>query len=187
VGCNNESSAALFRNIAYLQDGTHPVTQNHLGQGTHPLSMKSLDVQGFSHKKGADFDAFHKANPAKPMLATECCSCLSQRGEDEDFCPHPRQCKSVPKGPECKVDCASGHYNTTKGTFYNNEISQCTAEQVEESDSRSFVAGTFLWRHRPFSPFIYLCADLREGFERETVCLTSPSLCDAVLPSSQRV
>ena len=99
-GCNNESSAALFRNIAYYYDGTHLVTQNHLGHGEHPLSMKALDVQvcphltgmsklaegpepsslnqlngqGFSHKDGSVFDEFHKANPEKPMLASESCS-----------------------------------------------------------------------------------------------------------------
>merc|ERR1712100_531251 len=39
VGCNNESAAKDFRNVTYAFDSTRPVTQNHLGQGTHPLSM----------------------------------------------------------------------------------------------------------------------------------------------------
>ena len=56
VGCNNESAAAAFRAVSKLNDPTRAVTQNHLGSGTHPLSMKSLDVQGFSHKSGDDFD-----------------------------------------------------------------------------------------------------------------------------------
>eukprot|EP01047_Picozoa_sp_COSAG01_P019605 COSAG01_NODE_1095_length_11714_cov_9.062930_4_plen_121_part_00 len=31
------------------------------------------------------------------------------------------------------------------GRFYNNEIAECTASQVARSDSREFVAGTFVW------------------------------------------
>ena len=75
-------------------------------------------------------------------MATECCSCLSQRGEDVDACPVPRTCV----GSSCHVWCGgkTGAENEN-GTFYNNEISQCTASQVNESDSREFVAGTFVW------------------------------------------
>ena len=71
VGCNNESSAALFRAISYYYDGSRGTTQNRKGEGDHPLSAKSLDVQGFSHKKDKDFEKFHKDNPEKPMMATE--------------------------------------------------------------------------------------------------------------------
>ena len=160
VGCDDEAAAAFFRAISYQYDGTRPVTQNHLGLGSHPLSSRSLDVQGFSHKKGADYDKFHIDNPTKPELATECCSCLSQRGEDTDFCPDPRPsgCKDgcyekglnnikQPRCLTCRQDCASGknNYTHTSGSFYNNEISQCTASQVNRSDSREFVAGTFIW------------------------------------------
>ena len=38
-----------------------------------------------------------------------------------------------------------GSATKSNGTFYNNEIGQCTAEQVNISDSRDFVAGTFVW------------------------------------------
>jgi hypothetical protein len=37
----------------------------------------------FSHKKTEDFQEFHAANPYKPMAATECCSCMSQRGTSQ--------------------------------------------------------------------------------------------------------
>jgi hypothetical protein len=139
VGCDNETAAAAFRNISYYYDGTRGVTQNHHGTGG---SEKSLDVQGFSHRSGEDFDKFHAQFPKEPMMATECCSCLSQRGEDFDECPVPRTCV----GSSCHVDCAhDGKAEASNGTFYNNEISQCTATQVNESDSREFVAGTFVW------------------------------------------
>ena len=63
---------------------------------------KYMDVQGFSHKSGSTFDTFHSKFKTEPMMATECCSCLSQRGEDYDACPVPRTCV----GGSCHVDCA---------------------------------------------------------------------------------
>lgn len=138
--CDNETAAKAFRAISYADDGTRPVTQNHLGTD---LSTDYLDVQGFSHKSGDVFDAFHKSHPTKPTMATECCSCLSQRGIDEDTCPNPRP-SSCTEG--CHIDC-NGAYsgNDTAGMFYNDEISQCTGTQIAESDSRGYVSGTFIW------------------------------------------
>eukprot|EP00937_MAST-01D_sp_MAST-1D-sp2_P002603 g2603.t1 len=138
VGCNNESSAAGFRSVAYKFDGTRAVTQNHLGSGDHPLSMMSLDVQGMSHKHGDVMDRFHKNNPSKPIVSSECCSCLSQRGVDADYCTQPKD-----GGDKDCVDTV-GH-GGSDGVFYNNEIAQCTATQVADSDSRDFNVGTFVW------------------------------------------
>jgi len=142
-GCTNESSAALFRAIAYKDDGSHVVTQNHIGVGKQPLSTESLDVQGGSHRTGADWDTFHKNNPTKPTMSTECCSCMSQRGEDADACPVPRVSSKPNTGGWC------GHTktgsNVTSGTFYSNEISECTATQVDRYDSREYLAGQFVW------------------------------------------
>lgn len=140
VGCDNETWAGAFRNISEVFDGTRAVTQNHLGTIT---STQFLDIQGFSHKQGSDFDDFHAKYPTKPTMATECCSCLSQRGVDEDSCPKPRP-SSCTQG--CRVDC-QGSYSgdDTDGVFYNNEVSQCTATQVARSDGRDFVSGTFVW------------------------------------------
>lgn len=93
VGCNNESAAQAFREVAKLWDPTRAVTQNHHGTA---LSTDYLDVQGFSHKRTSDFVSFHASNPVslpahvgrsphvltlrfvfpvqtKPMAATECC------------------------------------------------------------------------------------------------------------------
>jgi len=47
-------------------------------------ASEALDVQGFSHQSAADFSSFHSLMPAKPVMATECCGCKSQRGEDWD-------------------------------------------------------------------------------------------------------
>ena len=130
VGCNNETSASFFQAIAREMDPYRPVTQNHLGTNK---STRYLDVQGFSHKSTAVYDSFHKQYPKKPMLATECCSCMSQRGIDQDVCPHPQD-----------GGCVNGP-SVSPGTFYNNNIGKCTAQQVIESDSPDYVAGTFVW------------------------------------------
>ena len=67
VGCNNESSAKGFRQVAKLWDATRAVTQNRVLTN---VSSFWLDVQGFSHKKSEIFDIFHKNNPKKPMIAS---------------------------------------------------------------------------------------------------------------------
>lgn len=148
VGCNNESSAKAFREVSKLWDNTRPVTQNHHGTA---LSSQYLDIQGFSHKHPSDFKQFHEENPTKPMLATECCSCMSQRGVDQDVCPNPKDGGCV-NGPAVKP-----------GTFYNNNIGKCTSEQVMYSDEPDYVAGTFVW-----SGFDYL-GEAR-GWPQNTKC-----------------
>lgn len=148
VGCNNESSAKQFREISKLWDPTRAVTQNHHGTA---LSTDFLDVQGFSHKRSSDFSKFHAEYPHKPMAATECCSCMSQRGVDQDVCPNPKD-GGCTDGPKVKP-----------GVFYNNNIGQCTAEQVIASDAPDYVAGTFVW-----SGFDYL-GEAR-GWPQNTKC-----------------
>ena len=46
-----------------------------------PVSFQ-LDVQGFSHVDDTSFAQYHARWPAKPLAATECCSCETQRGVD---------------------------------------------------------------------------------------------------------
>lgn len=70
-------------------------------------------MQGFSHQRTKDFQGFHKEYPTKPMAATECCSCMSQRGVDVDVCPHPKD-GGCNNGPHVKP-----------GVFYNNNIGSC--------------------------------------------------------------
>ena len=77
--------AEQFRQVSYEFDGTRAVTQNDHYEPAAPY----LDIMGFSHKGGAVFDAYHAKHPKQPMMATECCSCMSQRGVDEDACPKP--------------------------------------------------------------------------------------------------
>ena len=143
--------AGAFRTTSYDYDGTRDVTQND--NYNNPAAIAALDIQGFSHKSGSTFDAYHKLYPKKPMMATECCSCMSQRGVDQDACPKP-------KDGGCTGGGAAG---LPKGTFYNNNIGDCTAKQVSESDSRPTVTGTFIW-----SGFDYY-GEAR-GFPQNTKC-----------------
>ena len=50
-----------------------------------------LDVEGFSHGRisGPGAAAVHAANPTKPVISSECCSCQTQRGEDRTLAPSP--------------------------------------------------------------------------------------------------
>ena len=136
--------------MSYEFDGTRPVTQNRITGG---IATQYLDIQGFSHKDGKEFDSFHASHPEKPMMATECCSCMSQRGVDQDACPKPAD-------GGCDGGKAAG---LGPGVFYNNNIGKCTAQQVTQSDSRDFVAGTYIW-----SGFDYY-GEAR-GFPQNTKC-----------------
>ena len=60
---------------------------------------------------------------------------MSQRGVDQDACPHP-------KDGGCEGWEANGLPN---GTFYNNNIGECTSAQVKASDWDPTVTGTFIW------------------------------------------
>mmetsp|Transcript_21952 Transcript_21952/g.65687 ORF Transcript_21952/g.65687 Transcript_21952/m.65687 type:complete len:416 (+) Transcript_21952:1830-3077(+) len=72
------------------------------------------------------------------MAATECCSCMSQRGIDEDMCPNPKDggCGGCKDPGTCPV-------------FYNNNIGECTSAQVIESDSLDYVSGTCVFSGLP--------------------------------------
>ena len=96
-GCTNRNATKFFRDVAKQFDPTRAVTQNDIK--TSNESSMYLDVQGFSHRGSGDFETFHAEHPRKPMAATECCSCMSQRGVDQDVCPSPKDggCGTGPK------------------------------------------------------------------------------------------
>jgi hypothetical protein len=66
-------SGKMFRAAANGVDPSRLVTANG------PADPDSLDVQGFSHSGNSTFEDFHKKNPNKPSVLSECCSCTSQR------------------------------------------------------------------------------------------------------------
>ena len=129
AGCGNGSLLAgdlveRVKEAAYAADGSRAVAAN-MGwispiRPRTPMS-DALDVMGFSHASYADVLAFHQAEPQKPLVMSECCSCETQRGEDADL-PH----------------------NET-AVFYSNENAACLAAQTQASNGPEWMAGTFVW------------------------------------------
>lgn len=68
-----------FKSVSKNADPLRPVSANMLMNNNSNL----LDIEGFSHAVGPSFDLRHKLFPKKPLIGSECCSCPSQRGEDD--------------------------------------------------------------------------------------------------------
>lgn len=132
VGCGNGATQPTydFKAVTYEADGSRAVSANMCdGWGTctydSPITALvnmsvQLDVQGFSHVQDFVFENFKLLAPDKPLAATECCSCETQRGEDAD----------LPLAP---------------GVFFNNFNAECVAEQTNWSNLLSYVTGQFVW------------------------------------------
>ncbi len=147
-GCNNNDKSAPtqpsfdFKSVTYEIDGTRPVTGNMcVNWGSCPdldqfLSGRNnnmsgiLDVQGFSHVSDSVFQQYHSVWPDKPLVASECCSCETQRGEDDDLTPVPSR----------------GDWGKDGNTvFYSNFNIDCVQQQTQYSNGLDFVSGTFVW------------------------------------------
>lgn len=117
-GCNNNDKTApteptqSFKYQVEVFDGSRAVTGNMcVGWGACPnldqyvsatgLNMSlQLDVQGFSHVGSDVFAAYHARWPAKPLVASECCSCETQRGEADDIAYNKSLvCESIKTNP----------------------------------------------------------------------------------------
>ena len=109
-----------FRAEAKSLDPFRPVSANMVPHGAgldSPLSGV-LDVQGFSHVNGATFDTFHEIYPMQPQINSECCSCVTQRGED---------------------------VASPKEAVLSNFNAKCISEQTSRGLTRRFVAGSMVW------------------------------------------
>ncbi len=138
-GCNNadksapEEPTASFKAAVEAHDGTRAVTGNMcVGWGSCPaessyvtppgLPMSAeLDVQGFSHVDDGVFKSYHAAWPARPLVASECCSCETQRGEDADLA-----------------------HNASR-VFYPSFNADCLSRQTNWALSLPYVSGSFVW------------------------------------------
>jgi hypothetical protein len=120
-GCNRgDTEGAIgkeFRDVSYAEDANRPVTANmngHIGDGLTSV----IDVQGFSHQGGNVFDNFHSQFPKKPTIGSECCSCVTQRGED---------------------------FSDKNNRILGNFNAPCLSSQVENQLNRKYVAGCMVW------------------------------------------
>ena len=132
LGCGPASllanQTAVATKAAVLEvDGSRAITANNGWQGKDatapntPLSAL-LDVMGMSHQPPAVVTAFHVAEPFKPLVMSECCSCETQRGEDADQ-----------------------PLNASRAVYFSDEASACLGEQTQWSNAPPFVAGSFVW------------------------------------------
>lgn len=83
VGCEGslETGGPAFQAITEQLDGSRPTLANMFTY--NDLLSHTIDVQGFSHQSRETVDSCHRDMPTKPIFMSECCSCTTQRGEDE--------------------------------------------------------------------------------------------------------
>jgi hypothetical protein len=120
AGCyrgDKNGAAGNFSEVSKQEDPFRPVTANSFFTTTSDLA-NTVDVQGFSHIEGKDFDVYHQKVPNKAVIGSECCSCTTQRGED-----------------------VADSTNKILSNFNAN----CNQPQTENQLDRSFVAGCMVW------------------------------------------
>ena len=84
-GCaagENATLFAAFRHIAKANDPTRAFSGNMRGSIGPGTLSDYIDVQGLSHPSLEMVEHAHKLNATKTVLASECCSCRTQRGEN---------------------------------------------------------------------------------------------------------
>ena len=109
----------MFKEASKSQDSYRPVSANIIPHIDPNNSLSdAIDVTGFSHQGGQAFDTFHKMYPNRPTIASECCSCTTQRGEDVGN-------KSTP---------SIGNFNA-----------DCDSSQTGVQYQRNFTSGTLVW------------------------------------------
>ncbi len=100
--------------------GSCPNLADYVSEAGLNMSLQ-LDVQGFSHVDTGVFEAYHARWPAKPLVASECCSCETQRGEANDL-----------------------PFNKTL-VFYSEFNADCVARETNWALGLDYVAGSFVW------------------------------------------
>lgn len=123
-GCGagaNHTLAEEYRSVAYDYDGTRRISGNMRGTyGTGTLS-DVIDVQGLSHPSPGVMDGVHKNVTGKALIASECCSCMTMRGEN-----HKNSSIVRPVPSQFNADCL--------------------ADQVNRSDDgRPWSVGSMIW------------------------------------------
>lgn len=121
-GCRDHNDTVAtgkqFRMVSYQEDAYRPVTANMLIKQVGIDLTPDIDVQGFSHQDDSVFDSFHKKFPDKPTIGSECCSGVTQRGED------------FPDNSKC---------------ILSNFNANCNKPQTENQLDRGCVAGCMVW------------------------------------------
>lgn len=112
---NATATISAFKSAQRALDGTRPLSAN-MDPASTDVQWAFLDVQGFSHQKQELFDEYHQQYPNKAVVASECCSCLTQRGENTK--------------------------NETSGAFFPVFDGDCLAETLLKSYELDYVSGS---------------------------------------------
>ena len=72
-----------FQLTAKTQDPFRNTTANMILQDM-PYSPAMADVTGFSHSANSTFLKWHTEHPEKPLILSECCSCMTTRTSDRE-------------------------------------------------------------------------------------------------------
>ena len=75
--------ADTYKTMAAALAPDATITANQFSAMIGNAQSITLDVQGFSHQGVDVFQDFHEQFPKRPVMASECCSCESQRDEDD--------------------------------------------------------------------------------------------------------
>ena len=113
----NNTLYGLFENQTHVLDPYRPVTANMFGSFGPSTLSDFLDVQGLSHGSAGEFAAARAEQPEKPIIASECCSCLTQRDENDAIL----------------------------GKKYSSFNADCLQAEVGLTDSLPYVAGSMVW------------------------------------------
>jgi hypothetical protein len=122
AGCGagpNQTLGYKFRAMAYERDGTRPVTGNMRGQYGPGTLSDVLALQGLSHPTGEVLDSVHAQTPTKAVIASECCSCTTMRGENYKN-------ETIPTPSNFNANCLSVNVNRS-------------------DDGRPWVVGSMIW------------------------------------------
>jgi len=126
AGCEGwrEAGGPPFYEVTRRYDGSRPTLGNMFTFGD--LLSNTIDVQGFSHTERSQLDKCHAALPKKPIFMSECCSCNTERDEDEG-------CETLHDNPP-SIGCRQKAFN-----------GRCAQHYTNASDGISYAAGTMVW------------------------------------------
>jgi len=117
-----------FRTQTKLLDPYRPVSGNMWAEWGPGTLTDFLDVQGISHPNAQWIASIRALKVQRPLIASECCSCQSQRGEDVG---------TVPPNGKPPPNVTNTHFGAFNG--------DCLQANINLTDSLPYVAGSMIW------------------------------------------
>eukprot|EP00040_Diaphanoeca_grandis_P013279 m.67174 g.67174 ORF g.67174 m.67174 type:complete len:1048 (+) comp23774_c0_seq1:77-3220(+) len=125
---HNRTIYGLFRNQTKRLDPYRNVTGNMWAEWGPGTLTDFLDVQGISHPNPEWIEAIRSLEVQKPLIASECCSCESQRGENTG---------TVAPDGKPPPNITSAYHAAFNG--------DCLQSFVNFTDSLPYIAGSMIW------------------------------------------